>query len=174
MPLLLGARPHNWWFLDGNSSNIFWTIWLLWATVPSPCAQYFWLFPWRYGSVWTCNQIRLLRNHLRAAFKSDTEWNNAQYISASTTMILVTPVGSFRAWTALYTWYISNKKAHTTKILQNFWLTLVLYICTCINIYININLYTHTTGPQHYDQCIFLKWQLLSSNNCNSGPGTCK
>ena len=63
-----------------------------------------------------------------AAFKSHTVGNNAQHVSASTTMILLITTGTFHGLNCfppppIYALQTSTR-VRTTKILQNLWLTL--------------------------------------------------
>ena len=57
--------------------------------------------------------------------KSLMEWSSAQPVNTPTAMIVPTTVGIFTAWTSLIIWYMQCKLA-CTKILQNFWLTLII------------------------------------------------
>ena len=69
--------------------------------------------------------IKLWCTFIFEAFKSHTEWSNTlSVISLNTTIITVT-AGAITAWITSVTSYKRHYQPHN-KILQNFWLTLVI------------------------------------------------
>ena len=86
----------------------------------------FWLLPRHYDTIWTC-KIELPEldyvTFTCTAFKSLAGWSNAQCVSTPTIIILLW-VPSM-TWKASIVWCTCHKLAYNTKILQDFWLTLV-------------------------------------------------
>ena len=116
-------------FLESERNFFKHLLTLLLSTAPLLLAQQMYLIVstalWSSSnSSSTSSRIKQSYNFICTAFKSHIEWSNSQRVCALTT---TTAVPFTMAWTVSVTWY-THCKLTLTKILKNFWFTLVFVI----------------------------------------------